>query len=209
MESQHLLVPIKVQALVIDDDVINKAGVVEIEPGKYAANDGRWSPQVYDYKRLTTSLIQPGPAVFYGATRDYKGHQAQQLVSDKDLPQNKDRGVYLHWVVPAGLRQAYTPGLLDFPALPDHWLIVRFSRQNAAVKTRAWFVDGGAIVSEERGNLLFVEDSKYTAKGLGKVTPFEEFATAIFSGKRTEVPITALGNSNTESPTFTAFIAEN
>src|SRR6185369_9853747 len=125
------------------------------------------------------------------------------------FPTNDDRGVYLHWTLPAGLRHAYTPGLFDFPALPDHWLIVRFSHQNAALKTRAWFVDGGAIVSEERGNLLFREDSKYMAKTLGKVIPFEAFATASVLDKRIDEPITALGNATTGSPTFTAFIAEN
>src|SRR6185436_4613681 len=62
---------------------------------------------------------------------------------------------------------------------------------------------------EEKGSLLFADDSKYTARSLGKVTPLEEFASANFSGKRTETPITALGNATTGSPTFTAFIAEN
>jgi len=81
--------------------------------------------------------------------------------------------------------------------------------QNAAIKTRAGVVDGAAIVSEEEVNLLFVEDSKYIAKTGGKVTPFEEFATANFTGKRMEEPLTALGNATTGSPTFTAFIAEN
>ena len=54
MDSQHLLVPIKVQALVIDDIVIQKAGVIQIGPNQFAANDGRWSPKLYDYKPLTT-----------------------------------------------------------------------------------------------------------------------------------------------------------
>jgi len=208
MDSQHLLVPIKVQALVIDNDVINKSGVVEIEPQKYAANDGRWSPQVHDYDRLTASLMPPGPKPFYGATREYKGHPAEQLVSDTDLPEKKDRGVYLHWVLPAGLRRAYTPGLLDFPALPDHWLVVRFSRREQAIKTKGWFVDGGAVVSDTGpANLLFGTNDKYVAKRVGKVVPVEEFVSANFSGERTT--ITALGNAHTGSPTFTAFIAEN
>ena len=51
------------------------------------------------------------------------------MTTQRRLLQEKDRGVYLHWVLPSGLRHAYTPGLLDFPALPDHWLIVRFTRQ--------------------------------------------------------------------------------
>lgn len=211
MDSNHLLVPINVQALVINDAVEDRRGVIEIR-GKYAANDFRWSPLTYDYQQVPRTLTPPGPMPFYGAEHQYAGATAEQLVLPKDspaLPTNQDRGVYLHWILPAGLRHAYTPGLFDFPALPDHWLIVRFSHQNAAVKTRAWFVDGGAIATEEKGNLLFVEDNKYIAKGLGKVTPLEEFGTANFSDKRTDKPITALGNATTGSPTFTAFIAEN
>src|ERR1700752_3213202 len=189
MDSQHLLVPIKVQALVIDDIVIKRSGVVKTTDNQFVANAGRWSPQLYDYQPLVGALRPPGPRPFYGAKRDFQGHPTESLVLDpatnkEALPEDKDRGVYLHWILPAGLRHAYTPGLLDFPALPDHWLIVRFSHQNAVVKTRAWFVDAGAIVSEERGNLLFCEGSKYTAKTVGKVTPFEEFGTASVLSKR-------------------------
>jgi hypothetical protein len=212
MDSQHLLVPIKVQALVIDDIVIDKRGVIEIEGNKYAANDGRWSPKLHDYQLLTTSLAAPGPKPFYGAMRSYQGHPADQLVLDATtaaLPEKKDRGVYLHWVLPAGLRHAYTPGLLDFPPLPDHWLIVRFSRRGPTLKTNAWFVDGSAVVSETGpANLIFEGNEKYTAKRAGKVVPLEQFASANVAGERAKV-ITAVGNEHTGSPTFTASIAEN
>lgn len=211
MDSQHLLVPIKVQALVVDDLVITKKGAIEIAPDTYAANDGRWSPQLFDYEVLPASLSGPGPTPFYGATRTYNGQRAEQLVLDADsaaLPSDKDRGVYLHWVLPSGLRRAYTPGLLDFPALPDHWLIVRFARRNATMKTNAWFVDGGSLAADAGpANLLFADNDKYTARHVGKVVPLEQFASANFAGDRTT--ITALGNSTTGSPTFTAFIAEN
>ncbi|HEY0729365.1 MAG TPA: hypothetical protein VGD38_14900, partial [Pyrinomonadaceae bacterium] len=211
MDSQHLLVPIKVQALVIDDIVFQKRGVIEIEPKRYAANDGRWSPQLFDYGVLPASLIAPGPRPFYGARRTYQGDPADQLVLDADSPallEEKDRGVYLHWVLPSGLRHAYTPGLLDFPALPDHWLIVRFTRSNAGLKTNAWFVDGGSLASDAGpANLLFAETDKYEARRVGKVVPLEQFASANFAGEPTK--ITALGNTTTGSPTFTAFIAEN
>src|SRR5215218_3384891 len=73
MDSQHLLVPVKVQALVIDDIVFQKRGVVEFQ-GSYYANDGRWSPQLFDYDELATSLLPPGPKPFYGASRSYQGH---------------------------------------------------------------------------------------------------------------------------------------
>src|ERR1041384_1948336 len=212
MDSNHLIVPIKVQALVIDGDFKAKTAAVD-KGGVYAASDFRWSPLTYDYQQVPRSLTPPGPMPFYGAEHKYSGSPTEQLVLPKDttaFPTNNDRGVYLHWILPAGLQHAYTPGLFDFPALPDHWLIVRFSHQNPVVKTRAWFVDGAAIVSEEKGNLLFVEDTKYIAKTVGKVIRSEDFATANFSGKRmVEEPITALGNATTGSPTFTAFIAEN
>ena len=116
--------------------------------------------------------------------------------------------MYLHWVLPTGLRSAYTPGLLDFPALPDHWLIVRFSQRGSTVKTKAWFVDGGAVATEPgAANLLFTDQNKYLAKRVGKVIPLEQFASANAQVERTT--ITALGNAHTGSPTFTGFIAEN
>lgn len=214
MDSKHLLVPIKVQALVIDDIVVDKKGVLQYEKNKYAANDGRWAPQMYDYQKLTATLATPGPTPFYGATRKYLTFTADQLVPDvrsfpSSVAKEGDRGVYLHWVLPAGLRQAYTPGLFDFPPLPDHWLIVRFSHRDSTVKTKAWFVDGSVVTGETGpgASLLFAGNSEYEAKRVGKVVPLEDFANANFSGARTT--ITALGNADTGSPTFTAFIAEN
>src|ERR1700752_1155671 len=187
MDSQHLLVPIKVQALVIDDIVILKRGVVEIqkrsveEQTRYAANDGRWSPELFDYQLVPASLTMPGPKPFYGAKDNYQGNPADQLVPDEAssaLPDDKDRGVYLHWVLPSGLRHAYTPGKLDFPALPDHWLIVRFARRGSTFKTNAWFVDGGTLTADAGpANLLFAASDKYAARQVGKVVPLEQFAS--------------------------------
>src|ERR1051326_3832752 len=156
MDSGHLLVPIKVQALVIDDLVVKKGSVVEFD-GRLYASDGHWSPKLYDYKAVIgSSLGAPGPAPFYGAERKSGQRQTQQLVLDpKSAAQKKDRGVYLRWILPAGLRHSYTPGELKFPPLPDHWLIVRFAFTNSNLQTAAWFIDGGAIVGEDApANLL-------------------------------------------------------
>ena len=63
MDSQHLLVPIKVQALVIDDIVIKRSGVVKTPENQYVANAGRWSPLQYDYQPLRRHCgIAPGEA---------------------------------------------------------------------------------------------------------------------------------------------------
>lgn len=210
MDSPQFLVPIRVQALVIDDEVTDRTPVTQTG-NKFTFSASRWSPLVHDYRKLMATLSAPGPAPFYGATRKYQNQQAEQLVWDKssDAPaKKKDRGVYLHWVLPTGLRSAYTPGLLDFPALPDHWLIVRFSQRGSTIKTKAWFVDGSAVATEAgAANLLFSDENKYIAKRVGKVFPLEQFASANAEAQRTT--ITALGNEHTGSPTFTGFIAEN
>ena len=56
-------------------------------------------------------------------------------------------------------------------------------------------------------NLLFAAEGKYEARTVGKVIPLDQFNTADFEGERTT--ITAIGNAQTGSPTFTAYVAEN
>lgn len=209
--ARHMLVPIKVQALVIDDLVIKKSVVVQDEK-RYVAGDGKWSPLAQDYRPLVNSLSVPGPKPFYGASRIYKGKPTEQLVlpaTSSALPNMEHRGVYLHWVLPSGLRHAYKSGSLDFPALPDQWLVVRFCRRGAEPQqTKAWFVDSGLVAdSDDPTNLIFASGNKYTTRQVGKVVSLDEFEPDDFQGDRTT--ITATGNSLTGSPTFTAFVAEN
>src|SRR5437868_5569095 len=209
--GKHLLVPVRVQALVIDDIVVKRKAILKINEQGRVADDGKWSRAVRDYMPLINSLDAPGPPPFYGASRTaWVGKPADQLVLAADseaLPRDQDRGVYLHWVLPPGLRHCYKPNSLDFPALPDQWLIVRFCRRGAEQQTtaRAWFLDGGLVVgSGSPANLLYADDDgdEYKARRVGKVVPLEEFKPADFAGKRTT--ITAVGNRYTGSPTFTA-----
>lgn len=212
--GKHLLVPVRVQALVIDDIVIKRKAILKENEQGRVADDGKWSRAVRDYMPLINSLDAPGPRPFYGASRTAWGDEADQLVLESDspaLPRDEDRGVYLHWVLPPGLRHCYKPNSLDFPALPDQWLIVRFCRRGAEQQTtRAWFLDGGLIVgSGSPANLLHADDDgdEYKARRVGQVVPLEEFKPADFAGERTT--ITAVGNRYTGSPTFTASVAEN
>ncbi|MET0646943.1 MAG: hypothetical protein ABW208_10010 [Pyrinomonadaceae bacterium] len=211
--GKHLLVPARVQALVVDDIVVERKAIRKINEQRIVANDGKWSRAVQDYKLLTNSLRAPGPPPFFGASRTAAGKPpADQLAladNSQALPRMEDRGVYLHWVLPPGLRHSYRPNSLDFPALPDQWLIVRFCRRGAEQQrtTRAWFLDGGVLAADGPANLLVAEGNKYAARRAGKVVPLEEFKPADFVGARTT--ITALGNRYTGSPTFTANIAEN
>ncbi len=198
------------QALVIDDLVINKAGVL-IEDQKYIANDGKWSPLASNYQPLINSLSVSGPRPFYGAGHTYENKSTNQLVlpaNSSALPKNEHRGVYVHWVLPSGLRHAYKSGSLDFPVLPDQWLVVRFCRRDAKLQTKAWFIDSGLVVgSTGNANLIVASGDKYEAWRVGKVVQLEDFAPPGSQEKRTF--ITATGNSQTGSPTFTASVAEN
>ncbi|MDT5271219.1 MAG: hypothetical protein QOH49_3405 [Acidobacteriota bacterium] len=210
--GKHLLVPVRVQALVIDDLVVERKAILKVNEQKRVANDGKWSRARQDYKLLTNALGAPGPRPFFGATRTAWGQPADQLVlpaNSPALPRNEDRGVYLHWILPPGLRHSYIPNSLDFPALPDQWLIVRFCRRDAVLSpsTKAWFLDGGLLASDSPANLLVVKGKQYVARRAGKVVPLEEFKLADFAGERST--ITAVGNRYTGSPTFTANVAEN
>jgi hypothetical protein len=210
--GKHLLVPVRVQALVIDDLVVERKAILKINEQQRVANDGKWSRATQDYTRLINALGAPGPRPFFGATRTAWGEPAEQLVLAADspaLPRMEDRGVYLHWILPPGLRHSYSPDSLDFPALPDQWLIVRFARRGAdeTPSTKAWFLDGGLLATDGPANLLDAFGDKYVARRAGKVVPLEEFKPSDFDGARTT--ITAVGNIYTGSPTFTANVAEN
>ncbi|HEU4391418.1 MAG TPA: hypothetical protein VFV34_26700, partial [Blastocatellia bacterium] len=210
LSPEHLLVPIKVQALVIDEGVIDTSGVLKNNDKQYVSNDGKWSPALHDYRRLINALGTPGPRPFYGSTRKYEGEDTAQLVLPKNspaLPQMSDRGVYLHWVLPSGLRHAYKPDSLEFPALPDQWLLVRFCR-GSDLPIKAWFLDGSVITNANQPANLVIGDAKeYKARRVGKVVPLDLYNAADFQGERTTV--TAVGNAQTGSATFTASIAEN
>lgn len=210
--GRHLLVPVRVQALVIDDIVVERRAIVKENVQRRVANDGKWSPALLDYTELTNSLATPAPRPFFGATRTAGGKPTDQLVLDPRspaLPNNADRGVYLHWVLPPGLRHAYKPNSLDFPALPDQWLIVRFCRRGGeqGPTCKSWFLDGGLLSEDGPANLLVPEGGRYGARRAGKVVPLEAFDAADFAGERSL--ITAVGNLYTGSPTFTANVAEN
>lgn len=211
--GKHLLVPVRVQALVIDDIVVERKAILKLNEQRRVANDGKWSRAKQDYRLLTNALGVPGPKPFFGATRTAWGKpDADQLVlADKApaLPLMEDRGVYLHWVLPQGLRHSYKPNSLDFPALPDQWLIVRFCRRKDEQKPtlKSWFLDGGLLAKDGEANLLVATGNKYEPRRAGKVVPLEAFKPEEFAGERSI--ITAVGNSYTGSPTFTANVAEN
>ena len=126
-----------------------------------------------NYRLLINALGPPGPPPFYGASRTaWKTNPPINWCWARTRPPCRsptDRGVYLHWVLPPGLRHAHRPGVPEFPALPDQWLIVRFTRRGSESQTKAWFLDSG-LVADQPGpaNLLMAQDDEVCGAAGGK-----------------------------------------
>src|SRR5262249_16164309 len=110
-----LLVPIKVEALVVNDKV------------RIGQNFQRWS---MNYNSLK-SYVSPEPPAFSGNDNDFAGNP------------NSD-GIYLHWTLPQALRQGNhntTSGSTTFPLVPNRWVIVRYSGSLDNRRATAWVVE--------------------------------------------------------------------
>jgi hypothetical protein len=114
--STHLLVPIHIDALVVGKD-----------PKHF-----RWANLAPDYSKLERNF-------FVGADlRDLWGEST-----------GLDKGLHLHFRLPSALTHGdHTAGNgeLEFPKVPNRWLVVRFYQQPAGTKgfTKAWIIRSDA-----------------------------------------------------------------
>jgi hypothetical protein len=114
--STHLLVPIHIDALVVGKD-----------PKHF-----RWANLAPDYSKLERNF-------FVGADlRDLWGEST-----------GLDKGFHLHFRLPSALTHGdHTAGNgeLEFPKVPNRWLVVRFYQQPAGTKgfTKAWIIRSDA-----------------------------------------------------------------
>lgn len=204
-EPPYLLVPIDVDALVIDGTPDEKGELSEAlsrfdnKRQRDVAGDMSWSAARTDYGDVVGSLSSPGPLPFF---------------LNDEPPNERDQGVYLSWELPFALRRSYKVNAFHFPWLPDHWLIVRIHR-NATnkVSSKAWFIDSGAVVDQEENSesasVLVEEKNQYVAKRLGIVVPLDNRTNVQLPVHAKRDKFSALGPSATASPTFAANIAEN
>jgi hypothetical protein len=141
-----LLVPINVEAM-----VLNTPGVNFIRA------------QV-NYDNLA-SCRSPSPAPF---------QQDQANFADSVA----NHGVYLHWTLPAALRHAVqsADGSLQFPFVPNRWLVARTYRaataEGASPPTvAAWVVESDALGTSGGANYVDPTNSSLTQIGLGRKVP--------------------------------------
>src|SRR6202012_76204 len=70
------------------------------------------------------------------------------LFVDTGMP--KTPGVYLNWALPDGMTQGVKPkngGAVQYPFLPNRWLIIRYSPNNTA-PTASWIVESDYLFSQ-------------------------------------------------------------
>lgn len=83
----------------------------------------------------------------------------------QDVSTAPPEGVYLHWILPPGLRRAMSvttdtkmtgevTSKSEFPSLPDRWLVIRHYGPAAKRSTQAWVIESNYI-DEKKGTTPF------------------------------------------------------
>ncbi len=141
-ELTPLFVPMDVKALVVNDKVRNEQEFRRPSMGYDALN----------------SYNSPEPDPF---DQDINGAWNDRNKSDGI------NGIYLHWQLPSALRQGQLDSQseqLDFPLVPNRWLVVRCSGKGSARKACAWVVESDYL-DNEKGTSPFLTPTP------GSITP--------------------------------------
>lgn len=134
VDSATLLVPVVIKALVVNDQV------------RKGENFQRWS---MNYTNVST-YTSPEPQPFSGNANDFPANPA-------------NNGVYLLWRLPDALRHGHqapstqedaagnvvSVGIVDFPLVPNRWLVVRYSGAVAKRQVAAWVVESDFLNPNE------------------------------------------------------------
>ena len=90
-----------------------------------------------------------------------------------------DPGVHLHWAMPDALtRGQQTKDGMEFPKLPNRWLVVRLWEANG-VHARAWVVISDALADDDPGGSTpwpLAEGDNYRSAFLGRVMDVEDWS---------------------------------
>ncbi len=168
--SEKILVPIKIEALVVD---------------KVTASDTayNWKKLSIDYEGLGTRLgnfMEPG---------DLKELKRGGLC---------EKGIHLHWALPAALTNGiHKDNKMQFPAVPNRWLVIRTHLEKEKPVLKKWIVESdfiGPLKSDKSTWALQQADGSFsTAHNIGKVTELDKWTA---EQPRSETPLTAIGPGN-------------
>ncbi len=182
-EAPSLMVPITVEALVLTQ----------------ASHQNRWSTAGPTFDgALNFSMIAPAP---FNATKPMA-----KLPGGGEVPLT---GVILHWTLPSALRrgtQAAPDGQLQFPALPNRWLVVRKS-PCAPGQTDSWRNDCWVLESDymdpEQGSSPFLDPHNPThVTRIGRALPLHEWIS-----QRTPAAKTFLNAVGAGDASFSTFVS--
>jgi hypothetical protein len=176
MSNPTLLVPIQVHALVVNTKVRQL-------PFR------RWRMNYHQLEKFAS----PDPDAFDG-----------EIETSFDKPKNE--GVYLHWTLPATLRhgvQNRETGKIEFPLVPNRWLVMRFSGTLDNRAAKAWVIESDCPFTESAGtdNISLYLDPTSTeplAQILGKSFPLAGWSEKSID----KLFLTAVAPGN---PLFTAY----
>lgn len=211
-----LLVPIQLEALVIEGAASREGDLLLARHTAERGASLRWKANRVNYVSGLRTLVDPKLTPFLGAVPAAGDRLA---LRDSERPTKTDRGVYLRWIVPAGLRKSLAANSLSFPALPDQWLILRLLRRatsRAEVELKAWVIDGSAYPGDAASASLPVATPRkgggagleVTAQPVGVARTLDDYDPAR-QAQMAHTTLTALGTAWTGSPTFSTSLAEN
>ena len=149
----------------------------------------------------TTNSKWKDMSVFYPNINELIGNKliVENLFNDNGNDfEDDDMGIRLHWTLPSALAHGLQhKGALNFPNVPNRWLILRLQNKDGQAAQKAWVVESDFVGEDGTCDWLKLANEKYTSTSIGKVYDFEEWAES----HEDRPPLTAIAPGN---PTFAA-----
>lgn len=140
-DQNTLLVPIALEALVVNERVRIKQNFRRFQ---------------MSYGSLE-QYLSPEPDAFSAGNNDFPLFQ-------------KNEGVYLHWTLPDALRHGQSDdssGNIEFPLVPNRWLVVRYNGPETNRTATAWVVESDYL-DPNQGTSPFLDPWKRTETLIGR-----------------------------------------
>lgn len=211
-----LLLPVRVMACALDPDALPDTLDTTDKPTPF-----KWSWSAPDYGGFksgsATPLSSVWPTLFN--TPAGGGGSAAEINVPPSLS-SRAPGVCVSWSLPAGWARPLDPkDVRSLPAIPDRWLVVRFSRRAGAPaeppKARAWVVDSGVLIDERSTSPHDLQSARVLVEGevsagprrVGAVRSVKDACDASATERR--VRLTTQGSEAAPDFTFAAFAPAN